>query len=95
VIYCLEQVDLPQDVDSEDVYLSEATVLHVAAAPEGLDTPAITATGAVVRESTREPLYSGVRTRPDEREIGQLTLVPYFRWGNRRQAAMRVWIPTR
>jgi DUF1680 family protein len=95
VIYCLEQVDLPQDVDSEDVYLSEATVLHVAAAPEGSDTPAITASGAAVRESTGEPLSSGVRTRPGEREIGRLTLVPYFRWGNRRQAAMRVWIPTR
>lgn len=95
VVYCLEQVDLPDDVDSEDVYLSETTTLQVAAAPEGLDTMSITATGAVARDSTREPLYSGVRTQPGEREFGQLTLVPYFRWGNRRQAAMRVWIPTR
>lgn len=96
VVYCLEQADLPDGVDSEDVRLPADAALEVAAAPDGLDTTAVIAGGAVVRESAGQSLYSSAQSqRPVERELGPLTLVPYFRWGNRRQAAMRVWIPTR
>lgn len=96
VVYCLEQADLPDDVACEDVYLSADTELSVVGVPDGLDTVVIAATGAVARESRREPLYVPAPASPPvEREFGPLTLIPYFRWGNRRQAAMRVWIPTR
>lgn len=96
VVYCLEQADLPDDVACEDVYLPADAELALVAAPRGLDTVAVSATGARVVTSSGEPLYGPASAvRRAERELGALTLVPYFRWGNRRQAAMRVWIPVR
>ncbi|HEY0247963.1 MAG TPA: beta-L-arabinofuranosidase domain-containing protein [Gryllotalpicola sp.] len=95
IVYCLEQDDLPEGVHAQDVYLPETAALEVAPAPEGLDTPALSARGAAVRDSSDCPIYSTDPGLPAERELDAVTLVPYFRWGNRRQAAMRVWIPTR
>ena len=96
IIFALEQADLPAEVDVQDIYLPRDTKLKVTRAPGGLDTPAITSSGAMARPSTSGPLYSKQqRSSPSEdRELGPLTLIPYFRWGNRQQAAMRVWIPT-
>jgi DUF1680 family protein len=96
IVYCLERVDLPSNVNIEDVYLSGSATLRVESAPDGLDAPAITTGDAVVRNTTGVALYSRASARPaTEIELTSLALIPYFRWGNRRQTAMRVWIPTR
>jgi DUF1680 family protein len=95
VVYCLEQADLPEDIHVQDVYLSESAVLVTAPAPTGLDTPALSVVGVVSRNSSDQPLYRTDSDVPAERELDSVTLIPYFRWGNRRQAAMRVWIPIR
>ncbi len=97
VVYCLEQADLPDDVRVQDVYLAESATFSPAPPQKGLDSPSILVRGALVRDSSRQPLYSSSPRHPvgqPERELETVGLVPYFRWGNRRQAAMRVWIPT-
>ncbi|ALO68125.1 hypothetical protein AS189_18530 [Arthrobacter alpinus] len=95
IVYAFEQADLPDGVDVQDVYLPFKTQLEVVGAPDGLDVPAIIAKGGIVRRCAGGPLYSNQSqtTQEEDRELGPLTLIPYFRWGNRSQAAMRVWIP--
>lgn len=95
IVYALEQADLPDGVEVEEVRLSESTTLSVIDAPPGLDTPAISASGATARATAEQSLYSSAPPSTTDRPIGSITLVPYFRWANRRQAAMRIWIPTR
>ena len=52
------------------------------------------ATGKAVPPATAE-LYADTESMPgaDARPV-ELTAIPYFRWANRGEGAMRVWIPT-
>jgi DUF1680 family protein len=96
IVYCLEQPDLPDDVAVQDVFIPAGPTLTVGAFDPALGVPTITVEGAVVRDSASVPLYAGVPAKAAaERELAPVSLIPYFRWANRAQGAMRVWIPTR
>jgi DUF1680 family protein len=95
VVYCLEQPDLPAGVPVQDVFIPADPELVVGSVDADLGVPTITITGGVSRDSASVPLYRNVEIHQTERELDSFELIPYFRWANRRQAAMRVWIPTR
>ncbi|SDN22283.1 glycoside hydrolase family 127 protein [Actinomyces ruminicola] len=94
ILYCLEQVDLPEEIAADDVFLPGP--------PDVAELPP-TATGPApvlrVRLGVRDPddrLYRPASwVEPDEpsRNV-EAELVPFSTWGNRGPGAMRVWIPT-
>ena len=92
ILYCLESVDLPKDVDFDDVFIPSDIDLSVEAAgmPYG--------TRALVGEAYARP----ARTWDGElyRELGKdkperfpIRLIPYYAWANRGKASMSIWIP--
>ncbi|MET8854484.1 beta-L-arabinofuranosidase domain-containing protein [Amycolatopsis sp. NPDC004625] len=88
LVYCLEQADLPGGVTLEDVRLDPATPFSAASLP---DVPvALTAAGRVEVPASAE-LYGSGTSAPGEPI--DLTLIPYFLWGNREPGPMRVWLP--
>jgi len=93
IVYCLESSDLPQDVRLNDVFLPTAVELT----PEQVGDPlnAVVLRGkalAVSQESWSGKLYRDVEPLGRARSI-DVSLVPYFAWGNRGESEMTVWIP--
>jgi len=84
VLYCAEQVDV-EDLESL-VFLPTAEVLP---ADDG-QLPRIKV--AAHRRRQAQQLYSRSMVAPDT-EIIWAELLPYYQWGNRRPAPMRVWLP--
>ncbi|WP_406472290.1 glycoside hydrolase family 127 protein [Streptomyces sp. NBC_01615] len=78
LVHCLEGVDQRPDVCLDDVTLSYGSSLTVVQEPELLGGVTV-----VTAEGRRRSDGSAVR----------LTAVPYYAWANRREGAMRVWIP--
>ena len=99
VVYCMEQLDQPEGAALADLSLAlQPTLGHEFQAEyqAGLldGVTVLSHTGAAREVSTnREPLYmpaspNAPRTRPEN-----LTLIPYYAWANRKEAAMQVWVP--
>ncbi len=84
VLYCAEQVDV-EDLESL-VFLPTAEVLP---ADDG-QLPRVKV--AAHRRRQAQQLYSRSMVAPDP-EIIWAELLPYYQWGNRRPAPMRVWLP--
>jgi DUF1680 family protein len=99
LVYCVESNDLPADVRLDDIALSlgdgslkfetkrasigDASLVKLTLPALALQRPAWDA----------KTLYrEAVATQPRSFE---LTLVPYYAWGNRGDTEMSVWIPTR
>jgi uncharacterized protein len=92
IVYCLESTDLPTGVRLLDVGLSASVRpepamidehLGVVLKTPGLHRPEPSWTGST--------LYRPVSSEPP-RDI-ELTLIPYFAWGNRGDSDMSVWLP--
>jgi len=77
LVLCLESVDLPTGVDTEDLIIDLATA------------PVTTARGASVLLRQRVHGENGVGYA----EAFAAELVPYHSWANRGTSTMRVWIP--
>ncbi|MQA12286.1 MAG: glycoside hydrolase family 127 protein [Pseudonocardiaceae bacterium] len=99
LVYCLEQTDQPSDIRLDDVVLDANAPLHAEHRPDLLGgVVTLTASGGVrERPDDRSwwpyrPLPEQPVTVPDEVSI---TAIPYYAWGNRDRAAMRVWLPRR
>lgn len=92
VYYALEAADLPEDTAVEDVVVPARPRLEEAGWDAGLGAPVLRLPEAVRRAPAVE-LYPA-RTTATRAELGPVTLIPYFRWANRTQGAMRVWLPT-
>ena len=94
ILYCLEQVDLPQGVAVDDVYLpAPPTVTELPLQGDGL-APELRM--SLCAREAGGPLYhpaawGGEAPAPVRVEA---SLVPFSTWGNRGPGAMRVWIPT-
>lgn len=96
LVYCLEEVDLPDGVALEDVELRAGAVPDATFTPDLLGGVVTVTAAAQVRipVSWSQLLYRSVHgddgdtTRPVE-----LRAVPYYAWGNRGVGTMRVWIP--
>ncbi|MGW6129537.1 beta-L-arabinofuranosidase domain-containing protein [Cellulomonas sp. NPDC055163] len=109
VVFCLEQADLPAGVALEDVRLAHGTRLDLGppdpsiGAPvtieaDGVHVPA--AAGMLVVVGVGEvPAGGGGLVDADLRDPDaplaplRLRAVPYHRWANRDEGAMRVWVP--
>jgi DUF1680 family protein len=95
LVYCVEQADLPPGTELVDVAIRAAARPAIAAAVAAIDAPAVTV-DAVVRTSDEVPAWPyvpGAGPGDGEGRAITLTAVPYHRWANRGQGAMRVWMP--
>ncbi|TDW23588.1 hypothetical protein EV650_2442 [Kribbella kalugense] len=92
LVYCVEQQDVEVPVD--DLLLT-ARAVSAAIARQQDDLLVLELTGGVAPAPANE-LYPVITEQTRESAIGEVpvTLVPYFRWGNRQALAMRVWLRT-
>ena len=95
IIYCLESLDVPDDVRIEDVAISPAEPFRDRFVEDLLG-------GVVVLEAKAQclsgrdwdnTLYR--RLSPRESSKVDIQLIPYYAWGNRGDSEMTVWIPLR
>ena len=93
LLYCLESLDLPEDIDLNNVYIPSDITLEPAAAtdlPFGIQ--ALEGEGLYRQENAwRDNLYRELT--PPSFESIQLRMIPYFAWANRGSCAMSVWLP--
>lgn len=97
VVYCFEEVDLPQGTDLANVAIDAA----VAPFDRGPETelngvPTIAVAGTVTElDGWLDQTYRDAQAVPSAvpGSPTQLRAVPYFTWANRRPGAMRVWAP--
>jgi DUF1680 family protein len=82
LVYCIEEADAPAGAIVDDLRIDPAAELRSVASSDLGGIVAVDAAGA------HEPLDG--RGGP-----ATLRAIPYARWGNRGEGAMRVWIPVR
>ncbi len=92
IVYCLESIDLPADVDFHNVAIAPDANFSVHYAARSLGW-----SDSIEHQSGRAPggpwqeLYRP-RATGDGRSI-DCQLIPYFAWGNRGDSQMTVWLP--
>ena len=96
IVYCLESVDLPDDVSLAQVAISRTTTFtpDQDASFDGITDEMRVLRGTVqVIDSTpwNGQLYRPA-SRPGIRDI-EAQLVPYYAWDNRGKSEMSVWLP--
>ena len=95
VVYCLESIDLPDDVGIMNVGISSNAqfqnhyVKNLLGGITVLETKAYVDTG----DDWDKALYR--RVSPHEPTAVDIRLIPYYAWGNRGDSEMTVWIPLR
>ncbi len=94
LVYCLEQVDQPDDDLLEDIRIDPASLPQPA---PGMSPGVVTQLVGEGRVFATWP--SGLYGDPRQEDAAAthkttITAIPYFRWANRGSNAMRVWIPT-
>ena len=97
MIYCAESQDLDEAINLLDVSVDVDRTPVVSWQPELLGgVMTVQAEGVVSGEGAwRGRLYRPVGEIETEERPVTLTLLPYFRWGNRGLDGMRVWLPRR
>jgi DUF1680 family protein len=95
VVYCLESVDLPEDVKIMDVAISPNVNFKIHFNQKMLGgVTAIEAQANVFASSNwGSNLYRDLS--PQESKVVDIQLIPYYAWGNRGKSEMTVWIPLR
>ena len=95
IVYCLESIDLPDDVGIMNIGVSSKAqfqnhyVNDLLGGITVLDTKAYVGTG----DDWDKTLYR--RISPQERNVVDIRLIPYYAWGNRGDSEMTVWLPLR
>ena len=96
LVYCLEHVDLPADVELADVSIAADSMFEAVPEPEllaGVVTAHTTATARPPAGWSGAP-YRPVRANGEAPATDvRIRAVPYFAWANREPGPMRVWIP--
>ena len=95
VVYCLESVDLPENVKLSEVVLPHAIELQPQYG-EGVLQQIVVLKGkaSLMREGDwSQKLYR--EFQPQHAESIDLTLVPYYAWDNRGVSEMTVWMPVK
>jgi DUF1680 family protein len=91
ILYCLESAGQPVDDVVERVEIDTSSQIQPVAGEGLADVPVfLRASGRLI--PVDESLYTE-RAASSGADSVSLTLIPYFRWGNREPGAMRVWIP--
>ena len=94
IIYCLESVDLPQDVNISEVRMPKEVELHTRVDAKLFGRETVVMEGKVLAFPEKcwdDCLYQELLQVHGE-EIN-IRLVPYYTWGNRGDSEMTVWIP--
>lgn len=99
LVYCVEEVDQVPGIAIDDLRVDPASPVEIGPAPVGVGAEiALTGVAQVAHPGT-DALYRVVQgdeaVRPKQL-AGQhvpFVAVPYFRWANRGDCAMRVWVP--
>jgi len=93
IIYCLESIDLPQDVATADVTISPDTPVETRYIPSLLGgvTALQTKARALPGRDWDHALYRTIT--PREAQTIDIRLIPYYAWGNRGDSEMTVWVP--
>lgn len=87
-VYCVEQVDLPEDVRLDDIAVEPDATLTVTA---GEGPPRVDLRCAI--RTTPGALYSTSGSAGGDNPVVDVTAIPFAHWGNRASTAMRVWLP--
>jgi len=93
IVYCMESVDLPADVDIADVTISPDAPVetqHLASLLGGVTTLEAEAQ-ILASHDWDNVLYQGIA--PRKTETADIRLIPYYAWGNRGDSEMTVWMP--
>jgi DUF1680 family protein len=95
IIYCLESVDLPDNVGIMDVAISPEAPFQNRFIKDLLGGVTVLATTANVRAGGDwdDTLYR--RRSTEKSKTVDIRLIPYYAWGNRGDGEMTVWIPLR
>ena len=93
IVYCLESLDLPENIDLQNVYFPLEAPLEVEQKPDLLGGVTLLHTTMVHKPLTIESdrLYRPV-VATSEQQIAAY-LIPYFAWHNRGIPEMSVWLP--
>ena len=95
LVYCLESTDLGNGLRIDDVLVPRDIELTPFAETDGPLTgmTLLRGTAAARKQDTgfRTELYREVSTQPAHET--DITLIPYFGWGNRGPSEMSVWLP--
>ena len=93
IVYCLESVDLPDDVAIEDIHLPRDAQWTVRHEPDLLRGVTVLATEAYVIPGI-DPDGGLYQELPDgEPRRVPIRLIPYYAWNNRGEPKMTVWLP--
>jgi DUF1680 family protein len=96
LVYCIEAVDQPGDIDLRQVLLDSQTTLEVARRDDLLDgTSTIDAQGYALNlgDWSGQLYREAAAASATERRAVPLRFIPYHQWANRVPGPMRVWIP--
>ena len=93
VVYCLESVDLPDGVSVDEIYIPGNIQLTPRYDKDLLG-------GVTVLEGKARRIPEGDwsdklyrNSNDDVKEPIEITLIPYYAWGNRGPCEMTVWLP--
>ena len=94
IVYCLESVDVPDEVNFEDICLPANTEWEIQYKPDLLGGVTVLKTKAIVIDKTIEQDIGGYSqiTDIEPRQI-DITMIPYYAWNNRAEPKMTVWLP--
>ena len=93
IVYCLESVDLPEDVRFDDVHIPREAKWLARHEPKLLGGVTVLETEAVVAKTYdgSTGLYGDlILEQPHHIKI---QLIPYYAWNNRGEPKMSVWLP--
>ena len=95
IVYCLEGVDLPEDVSILDVYAPD-DMRFTAKREDDLLGGVVTIQGAarhITERNVSNALY--LEAGNEEEADLDITMIPYYAWNNRGINEMTVWLPRR
>jgi DUF1680 family protein len=93
VVYCAEEADLGFPV--EDVVVPTAPTFELGPINQALGVPTILVTDGARRSLPgTDPYPVSTDGGKQTRQPVAVTTIPYFRWANREDGGMRVWLPT-
>jgi len=96
VVYCLESIDVPQEIRFEDICLAANAKWKVQHEPELLGGVTVLKTKAMVIDKTTAKDVGGYRQVSDARPRRiDIRMIPYYAWNNRQEPKMTVWLPVR
>lgn len=92
LVYCMESIDLPQNISIHDIIIpSDIKFNKKEVSIENSKVLLLEGTAKYIQpDKTNKSLYREINTEP-AKDI-QITLVPYYAWGNRGHYDMSVWL---